>query len=263
MNASARRAQAGLTLVEVLLAVAIGGLLLAALHGVAGQALSAETEARERNDLERDARLAMGRMVAAVSGSPRLLLPLADRPSTTRVESVREPGVLALTLDPTIDRDRDGIADADNDGDGRIDEDLSADASNDGAPGIAGMDDDGDGVIDKGVVSDNDENGSADVDAVSGIDDDGDGRVDEDWLDPVVYHLVGTDLLERIPDPGASSGRDWTERVVAANVSRFRVERLQPAGHGLPTLVDISLELRGAGGREVSLHTRVRLGDGR
>ena len=178
--------QAGLTLAELLIAIAIGGLLLAGLSGVAGGALRAEAAARERNALETDARLAMQRMVAAVAGTRRLLLPLAENPATGYSESIRDPGVLAVTLDWSIDRDRDGFADADNDKDGRIDEDPSGDFSNDAANGIVGIDDDNDGAVDEGgvdgsgVAADDDEAGGFDEDPENGLDDDADGMVDED-----------------------------------------------------------------------------------
>jgi len=113
-------------------------------------------------------------------------VPKADNPGTAHDESVREPGVLAVTLDPAIDRDADGTADADNDGDGRVDEDPDKDNSNDGAHGVVGIDDDGDGATDEGgpdgagKFPDNDEDGSFGEDPANGIDDDGDGSVDED-----------------------------------------------------------------------------------
>ncbi len=89
-----------------------------------------------------------------------------------------------MTLPASFDLDGNGIPDADNDGDGQIDEDLPADTSNDGKPGIAGIDDDGNGVADflLSPVADDDE--SADFaqneDNLNSIDDDGDGISDED-----------------------------------------------------------------------------------
>ena len=292
----------GFTLVELLLAVAIAGLLMAALSGVVSQALQARAAVQERNELLRDARFAMERMVSSVRGTTRLLVPLGENPTTAWSESVRDPGVLAMTLPPAIDRDQDGFADVDNDRDGRVDEDCRNDSSNDGAPGILGIDDDGDGLVDEGGdASDDDEDGFSDDDpldgvdndgdgatdednpadmnkdfapGVAGVDDDGDGTIDEppngnndeeggqgdDWFDPVVYFVSGTDLIERMPNPHPSDGLDYTESVVAENVSTFRVERVPGARS---VLVDITLEVTDpTSGESVSLHTRVRVGGG-
>ncbi len=191
----------GFTLLETLLALAIAALVVAALGGVVGQALESEAETRDRNDVVREARLAMERMEWAVRRSPGLLVPRADNPATAWDEAVREPGVLAVLMDPTLDRDRDGISDAnsdrdflDLDNDGvwdpgepeRIDEDVAKDATEDGANGLVGIDDDGDGQVDEGGTdaggkpSDDDEDGLFNEDPINGRDDDGDGAVDED-----------------------------------------------------------------------------------
>ena len=189
----------GFTYVELLLALTIGALLVVGLSGVVGQAMQTRDAVHEKNELSRQANFAMQQMVRAVSQSRLLMLPMADKSSTLFVENIREQtnpastpptgciyatAVLAVTLPATSDLDSNGIPDADNDGDGRIDEDLPADTSNDGKPGIAGIDDDGNGIIDffRSPVADDDE--SADFaeneDRLNGIDDDGDGINDED-----------------------------------------------------------------------------------
>jgi prepilin-type N-terminal cleavage/methylation domain-containing protein len=291
----------GFTLVELLLALAVAGLLLSAVGGLIGAALRTQTTVRERNDLTQQARFAMGRMVAAVRDTRRLLLPLAENPATAWSEALRDPGVLAVTLDPTIDRDADGFADADNDKDGRIDEDLPGNNNKDFAPGIVGIDDDGDGVADEGGdPNDNDEDGTPTEDSLDGVDNDGDGAVDEDissdnnkdfapgiagvdddqdgqidetpntnndedgsiaddWLDPVVYFLNGTDLVERLPNLNPVDGTDYTERTVAENVTSFVVERI-PAARAV--LVAITLELTGPSGESLTLSTKVCVGGG-
>ncbi len=193
---------AGFTLTEVLVTVGILALILVGLAGVLEQALKAESAIRERNDLTRQARFALDRMATAVSATRLLLLPLAENPGTAWSESIRDPGVLAMTLDPTLDRDGDGWADGNNDKDfldlnqnatrdpgepERIDEDTSADATYDSAHGIVGIDDDGDGSVDEGspapggVFTDDDEQGGYNEDPINGLDDDGDGAIDEDW----------------------------------------------------------------------------------
>ena len=84
----------------------------------------------------------------------------------------------------SLDLDGNGIPDADNDGDTRIDEDLPADTTNDGKSGILDIDDDGNGVKDFAFSPPADDDESADFsqneDAINGIDDDGDGIIDED-----------------------------------------------------------------------------------
>jgi type II secretory pathway pseudopilin PulG len=300
--------------VELLLVLAIAGLLMTAVGGFINSALRTQSAVSERNDINRQARFAMDRMLTAVRGTTRLMLPLAENPGTAWSEALRDPGVLAVTLDPTIDRDQDGFADANNDKDWfdtngnsfkdpgeteRVDEDLGGDNTNDSAPGIVGIDDNGDGTADQGGQNnDNDEDGTLTEDPLDGVDNDGDGAVDEDipsennkdfapgvagvdddqdgqidetpdpnndedgpvaddWFDPVVYFLNGTDLVERLPNPSPVDGRDYTESTVAENVTSFIVERV-PAARAV--LVAITLELTGPSGEMVTLNAKVRVG---
>ncbi|HET8699160.1 MAG TPA: prepilin-type N-terminal cleavage/methylation domain-containing protein [Gammaproteobacteria bacterium] len=297
-----RTRQRGLTLVEVLGSLAIGALLFAALTGVALQSTRALEAASGTAELAQDAQFALDRMVDAVRASGKVLVPKPERATTAYSESQRN--VLAVTLDPTLDRDGDGFPDADNDRDGRIDEDLDEDATNDGAPGIVGVDDDGDGSIDEGPARDDDEDGASNEDNADGIDNDGDGLVDEDsnadanddgkagikafdddgdaavdegnledddedgqrnedWLDARVFRVVGTTLVERLPDPGAVNGNAFTERTIAVRVSNFRVTYFPSAGGGLPPTLAISLTLAGANGATATVDTRIRLGGAR
>ena len=138
-------------------------------------------------------------------------------------------------------RDEDPINGVDDDDDGTVDEDPPADMNGDGAPGIASVDDDGDGSVDEGDVEDDDE----------------DGTSNEDWYDVVAYFVSGSDLVERHPDPDPVDGSDYTERVIASPVVRFRVERLP--GEGLrSTVVDLLIEV-GTAPDTVTLQRRVRL----
>ncbi len=191
--------QSGFSLVELLIATSLAGLLIVGLNGVIGQALTIQDAVSEKNDLTRQVRFAMEQMVRAVSHSRLLLLPLNDNPSTTLVENIREQteppsappagstlgtAVLAVTLPAYQDLDGDGFSDADDDRDGRIDEDLSDDKSYDFAPGIYRIDDDGNGTSDSWLSPNADDDESNDLakneDAINGIDDDGDGNIDED-----------------------------------------------------------------------------------
>jgi prepilin-type N-terminal cleavage/methylation domain-containing protein len=189
--------QTGLTLLETLIAVAIAGILIAAISGFINTALNAGQSTHMQNDTLQQARFAMQRMNRAVSKSRQLRIPLGENTTTAWSESVRN--VLAVSLDPTLDRDKDGWADANNDKDyldvnksgirdagepERIDEDFDLDSNSDGKPGIMNIDDDGDGTIDEGSGAmarhDDDEDGNADEDPINGLDDDNDGAIDED-----------------------------------------------------------------------------------
>lgn len=296
-----RRGARGFSLVEISIALLLAALVIVGLNGVVGAALATRAEAQARVEATRAAEFAMQRMVAALGETARLVLPLPENSATAWSESVREPGVLAVTLGPEVDRNGDGVADADNDGDGLVDEDTSGDNSKDNAAGVRLVDDDGDGSVDEGDIADNDEDGVIGDDPVNGLDDDGDGALDEDWkadmnedsapgvagvdddtdgtvdegvigdddedgavsedwLDVVVYRLAGSTLLERIPDIGGASGAAYTERVIAENVTRFRVERIAPAPSARALLVELTLDLAAADGRTVTLVTRTRVG---
>ena len=194
-----RNHQSGFTLIEILVSLALAVVLLAGLGGVVGQVLDTYDSVRAKNELTRDARFAMEQMTRAVSQSRRLLLPFADKSTTPFVENIREQtvpastpptgsilgtAVLAVTLPAYSDLDANGFPDADNDVDGRIDEDLPADTSNDGKPGIVAIDDDGNGIADFYLSPAGDDDESADLaqneDTINGLDDDGDGIADED-----------------------------------------------------------------------------------
>lgn len=170
------------------------------------------------------------------------------------IMDIDDDGDGAVDESPALDADddEDGVADEDwidgidNDSDGAVDEDSPADINFDNQPGIAGVDDDDDGSIDEWQNRDDDE----------------DGTGNEDWLDPVVFFLAGTTLMERSPNLTSFWGGDYSEYVIAENVTRFRVERISDAGKRA-MLVDITLEITDPDGEPVSLNTRVRVGGGR
>lgn len=192
-----RPQQSAFTLIELLIAIALAALILVSLTGLVKNALGNDALVQERNQLTRDARFAMDRMSRAISDTRYLILPMPDKPDTDWRENVREEtvpasppegssskatAVLALSLSIDVDLDADGFPDADNDRDGRIDEDYPADIAYDFDPGIHLIDDGGDGFVDEGFSdADDDERlNSGDEDPINGIDDDGDGVVDED-----------------------------------------------------------------------------------
>ena len=184
----------GYTLLEMTLAILIAAVLILGIEGLLSSALQADKQSRSQNNTLQQARFAMQQMLRAAANARHLLIPLAENPNTAWSESLRD--VLAVTLDPTLDRDQNGWADANNDQDyldinnnkardvqepERIDEDPGADRSNDGAAGLIGIDDNGDGSVDNGFDQfDDDEDGASDEDPVNGLDDDADGAIDED-----------------------------------------------------------------------------------
>jgi hypothetical protein len=228
-------------LLELLISLVIGSLLLLVLNGLVGHGLQAYDSVHGKNDLNRQARLAMEQMVRAVSRSPQLLLPLDDNPNTNWPENIRdEPSppvgdstkstaVLAVIQDRSLDLDQDGVPDADQDGDGRFDEDPGSDMTQDQAPGIYLIDDDGDGQVDEGgnPEDDDEDGGILDEDPVNGLDDDGDGSTDEDSENDMNLDgcsgLCGVDedqdgLVDETAasddDEDGASGEDWLDPVV-------------------------------------------------
>lgn len=320
-----RRMTAGFTIIELMVSLAIGTLMLVAVGALIPLARESQAAIQEHNRLNQEAHFAMARMVRAVSGTRRLLLPFPDKPDTTWREHVRQEtvppsppesgsikatAVLAVTQSEAVDLDGDGFADADNDRDGLLDEDWPSDITNDSDPGVHLIDDDGNGWVDDGFFNDADDDerlsfsnedpingidddGDGDIDedppgdmnndnapGIAGVDDDGDGQTDEggddrdddedgqadeDWLDPVVFSLQGSSLIERTPVPwdesgsGGVTGRDYIESAIADDVTLLRFERI-PQGSGRAVLIDITLELTGSDGYVSSLKTRVRIG---
>ena len=193
-----RSSNAGFTLVEALLAIAFGALVLTTMTSVLSQLGTTRQVIEEQDRLTRSAQYAMERMIAAVRQSPQLVLPQVDKPATNWRDNVREEtvpasapesgsfkatAVLAVALGPRQDLDADGFADADNDRDGRINEDFPADITNDNDPGVHAIDDGGDGFVDEGFFANRDDDerlSASDEDPINGVDDDGDGQVDED-----------------------------------------------------------------------------------
>ena len=253
--------QKGITLLEVLLSVAIAGVLITAISGVVGSALNAQSNTRVQNDTLQQARFAMQRMVKAVSKTGYLMIPLDENPATTWKKSERD--VLAVTLDKTLDRNKDGWSDANNDKDfldfnkngirdtgepERIDEDLKNDNSNDGQAGIIGIDDNGNGQKDVENVNNNDEDNLDLEDPINRIDDDGDGSTDEDvnndmngdgkpgiiLVDDDLDGLIDEGLADDDDEDGLTS-EDWLDPVVYYRDGTQLMERMPNINPGSGT----------------------------
>ena len=99
----------------MLIAAVIAGFFMKALTDVVNTALDTGQSTHQQNDNLQQARFALQRMTRAASKSRALRIPLAENAATAWSESVRN--ALAVGLDPTLDRDKDGWADANNDRD--------------------------------------------------------------------------------------------------------------------------------------------------
>lgn len=158
----------GLTLVELLLAIMILGLICVAVTAFLSSAIHAQNSGSKKSALYREGLLAMERMTDGVRRCTYLLIPNAHAPTRD---------ILAFSGRINDDNDyyfNDPLFP-------RIDEDTAYDMDEDGDHGIDGIDDDGDGMIDEGFGnSDDDERGFSDEDPLDGVDNDGDGNIDED-----------------------------------------------------------------------------------
>ncbi len=239
---------------EIMLSLAIGAILLAALTEVVAQSLHAGDTIQRKHQLASDARFALQRMVNAVEATHRLLLPSPDIASTGWSEHIREEtippsapesgsvwasAVLAVSLSHNADLDGDGFADADNDRDGRVNEDWPDDIHLDYASGIKGIDDDGDGYVDEANSHNDDEfEDFNNEDWVNGLDDDADGSIDEDspsdmnadgcagvcWVDDDQDGSVDEGSADDDDEDG-STYEDWLDTVVFHLVAGELVER--------------------------------------
>ena len=188
----------GFTLIEFLISMVMGALIVTAIAAVVSQLSDSRVAVQERGQLAQEAHFAMTRMVRAVAQTRDLILPQMDKPATDWRENVRDEtipaslpegsstrasAVLAVSLSARVDLNADGIPDADNDGDGYLDEDYPADVLFDASPGIYQIDDGGNGHVDEGTSNNDDDDerlNSNDEDPINGIDDEGDGLVDDD-----------------------------------------------------------------------------------
>ena len=162
-----RLGEKGITLVELVAAVALLALIIPATTGFLSSALKTQEQGNDRYGLYQEGLLIMERTVKKVQACTYLLIPNAH--NTTR-DLLAVSGFVNDDDDYHFD---DSLFP-------RIDEDPGSDMNGDSFPGIAGIDDDGDGTTDDGGAGDDDEDGLNDEDPLDGLDNDGDGLVDED-----------------------------------------------------------------------------------
>ena len=163
-----RSNQNGLTLVELLVTIAIVGIIAGAAIPLLSASLDANNQGTSRSRLYHEGLLAMERMTAGVRTCTYLNVPNSHNPTRNY-----------LIFSGSVNDDNDFYF-----GDPlfpRIDEDPFLDRNMDSDHGLIGFDDDGDGFTDEGFGDhDDDEDGLDDEDDLDGIDNDGDGNIDED-----------------------------------------------------------------------------------
>jgi hypothetical protein len=251
-------------------ALAIGALLLSGVYQLVRRTSDWMRVAEAQNRAVSEAQYAFDRMVRAAAEGRVLILPIGA--------AVRNH--FAVTLPASIDRNGDRVADADNDGDGLIDEDPGNDLTHDGAAGLFSFDDDQDGNTDEGLQTDDDEDGSIGEDSLDLLDNDGDGRidedpdvigdgdgdgkVDEDGYDASLYYLQGTTLQERVPVPwdvngsGTVTGQDVVTSPLLENVSLLETRR-EEMGSGA-TILHLKMNTLDARGEVTTFETSVVVG---
>ena len=162
----------GLTLLELLITIAIIGIIATTAMPLLSNYLEAHDQGTAQASLYQEAMMIMDRMTNGVRRCTYLTIPNAH--NITR-------DILAFS--GTINDDNDYYF---NDPlFPRIDEDLWRDINDDGEQGIDGVDDDGDGFTDENPGNyDDDEDWFTNEDDLDGLDNDGDGNIDEDmWAD--------------------------------------------------------------------------------
>lgn len=215
-----RVGQKGLTLIELLIAIAIFGLIAAAAAALLSASLNANTQGDSRYGLYREGLMIMERMTGEVRRCTFLLIPNAHN-------DVRD----ILAFSGFVNEDNDFYFD-DDPLFPRIDEDPKKQMTDDGKSGIEGVDDDGDGQVDESGQDDDDE----------------DGLVDEDPLNPVIYSYDGGTSTLQVSDTYS----DQTV-VLSTRVSTFQVT------WETPDRILITLTLTGDDGEGVTFSEYVHI----
>ena len=157
----------GLTLGELLMAIAIFGLIAAGATTLLSASLGAQAQGEASYKLYQEGLIIMERLTSEVKTTTLLHIPNNHTPTRTILAfsaNINEDGD-DYFFDPLFPR---------------IDEDNDDQLFVNGF-GITGLDDDGNGTVDDGAAKDDDdEDGLTDEETLDGLDDDGDGDVDED-----------------------------------------------------------------------------------
>jgi len=265
--------QKGLTLIELLIAMTIMGIIAMAAMPLISTSLESHQQGMAWSQLHQEGLLIMQRLTNGVRRCTFLLIPNAHTPVRDILAfsgTINDDGDAYFDdpLFPRIDEDThddmqanavSGIQTIDDDGDGLADEENEKDDDEDGSDHeeiLDGVDQDGDGNIDEDLDKDANDDGQS---GIKGMDDDADGNVDEaenedddedgtkneDPLNPLVYtYDNGTDTLtESNPDSGTSVD-------LSTRVTLFQTTYEAPdATHG--PRIQIELTLTGDDGKTV------------
>lgn len=240
------RKQEGVTLLELMVVLAIGGAILLAVGSLVKSAMDTWNAGRAEAEARQGLEAALDQMEQAIRGASNVL--------------VAADGILALDLDPTLDRNADGYPDADSNKNGLIDEEvrtlsgelltaniLPPDVTRDWAPGIKDVDDDRDGKIDWADETNN-QNSNNETDltySATGFTTAWEAS-GPDWLDVVLFEQVSNRLRMSLPQlsagTAAGSSGNWTRHVILENlVSMTVVKRAKGSGNRAMDVLRITL----------------------
>lgn len=273
----------GFTLVELLLAITIMGVIAGATMPLLSTMLNAHASLSARSSLYQEGVMIMERITGGLRKTTIVAVPnghntTRDILAFSRLVNTDNDFYFGDPLFPRIDEDTFlyfsiggfGILGIDDNGNGMIDDNSKNDDDEDGMVNedwLDGIDNDGDGSIDEEMQADSIGNGVA---GIAGIDDDGDGQVDEgggslaedDDEDGVkneenilfavyVYNSSVNTLTEIHSDPVTGINSPAPQVVLSTQVTNFE------ARYKTPTLIEIALELTGEDGKVVTLTENV------
>lgn len=270
----------GFTLVEMILAVTIMGIIAGATMPLLSAILNAHASVSARSSLYQEGMLIMERITSGLRKTTVVAVPnghstTRDILAFSRLVNSDNDFYFGDPLLPRIDEDPDnyysvgsyGIKGVDEDDDGQVDEGDVRDEDEDGLIDedlLDGLDNDGDGTIDEEVSIDYMGNG---VSGIFGIDDDGDGTVDEELFEDddedgtideeeilfvvYVYNSSTNTLTEIHTDASTGINSPAPQVVLSTRVTKFE------AIHQSPASIRIKLELTGEDGKDLMLDEEV------
>ncbi len=270
----------GFTLVEMILAVTIMGIIAGATMPLLSAILNAHASVSARSSLYQEGMLIMERITSGLRKTTVVAVPnghstTRDILAFSRLVNSDNDFYFGDPLLPRIDEDPDyyyspgsyGIKGVDEDDDGQVDEGDGKDEDEDGLIDedlLDGLDNDGDGTIDEEVSIDYMGNG---VSGIFGIDDDGDGTVDGELFEDddedgtideeeilfvvYVYNSSTNTLTEIHTDASTGINSPAPQVVLSTRVTQFE------AIHQSPASIRIKLELTGEDGKDLMLDEEV------